>query len=83
MCLLSSSTERSKNKAECLWLRSWRRATNARCTGNPEAMTQLKSILTSREAIYDRALARLDTTGKPAKQSLDDLLEFIEAHQSN
>lgn len=50
-------------------------------TGNPEAMGQLKSILTSREAIYDRALARLDTTGKTVAQSREELLELIETRQ--
>ncbi len=47
-------------------------------TGNPEAMAQLRSILTSREAIYDRAQARLDTAGKSVEQSLDELLALIE-----
>ena len=46
-------------------------------TGNPEAMDQLRSILTSREAVYDRALARLDTSGKTVNQSLEELLELI------
>ncbi len=31
--------------------------------GNPEAMEQLKSILTSREALYGKALAQFDTSG--------------------
>lgn len=46
--------------------------------GNPEAMDQLRSILTSREALYDRALAQLDTSGKSVKRSLKDLLNLIE-----
>ena len=50
-------------------------------TGNPEAMAQLKSILTSREAIYDRAQARLDTSGKTVEQSLRELLNLIAAQR--
>lgn len=45
--------------------------------GNPEAMEQLKSILTSREALYERALAQLDTTGKPLQTSVDELMALI------
>ncbi|GKY88037.1 helix-turn-helix transcriptional regulator [Sinisalibacter aestuarii] len=48
--------------------------------GNPEAMEQLKSILTAREALYDRALARLDTSGRSEDESLADLLALIERH---
>ena len=47
--------------------------------GNPEAMEQLKSILTSREKLYEQAPARLDTSGKTAGQSLAELLAIIEA----
>ncbi len=47
--------------------------------GNPEAMEQLKFILTSRDALYDQARARLDTTAKSVSQSLDDLLALIDA----
>ena len=50
--------------------------------GNPEAMEQLKSILTSREALYEQASARLDTSGKTAGQSLAELLAIIEAQYS-
>lgn len=46
--------------------------------GNPEAMEQLKSILTSREALYDKALAKLDTSGKSEGESLAELLDLIE-----
>lgn len=49
--------------------------------GNPEAMEQLKSILTAREVLYDRATARLDTSGKTEDQSLDDLVALIEANR--
>lgn len=45
--------------------------------GNPEAMEQLKSILTSRESLYERALAQLDTTGKPTQTSVDELTALI------
>lgn len=47
--------------------------------GNPEAMEQLRAILTSREALYSRAEAQLDTTGKTEAQSLDDLVDLIRA----
>ncbi|MGX9352052.1 helix-turn-helix transcriptional regulator [Shimia sp. W99] len=47
--------------------------------GNPEAMEQLRSLLVSREALYDRAEARLDTTGRNFDQSLGDLLALIES----
>jgi len=46
--------------------------------GNPEAMEQLRHILTSREALYDQARARLDTSGRTVDQSLSDLLALIE-----
>ncbi|WP_319825428.1 helix-turn-helix transcriptional regulator [Thalassovita sp.] len=45
--------------------------------GNPEAMADLKSILTSREALYEKAQVSLDTSGKPTAQSLQDLLALI------
>jgi XRE family aerobic/anaerobic benzoate catabolism transcriptional regulator len=40
---------------------------------NPEAMADLKRILTEREKAYARADARLDTSGRPLSQSLDEL----------
>lgn len=46
--------------------------------GNPEAMEQLRSILRSREALYERAVAQLDTTGKTVETSLRELLALIE-----
>lgn len=49
--------------------------------GNPEAMGQLKSILSAREALYERATARLDTSGKTEKESLEDLLTLIETNR--
>jgi XRE family aerobic/anaerobic benzoate catabolism transcriptional regulator len=45
--------------------------------GNPEAMDQLKHILTSRETLYDQARAKLDTTGRSVQQSLGDLVSLI------
>lgn len=45
--------------------------------GNPEAMDQLKFILTSRETLYDQARAKLDTTGRSVEESLADLLALI------
>ncbi len=45
--------------------------------GNPEAMDQLRSILTSRESLYDKALAQLDTSGRTTAQSLADLRALI------
>lgn len=45
--------------------------------GNPEAMEQLKSILHSREALYDKAIAKLETSGRSLETSLKDLLELI------
>lgn len=48
--------------------------------GNPEAMEQLKSILRSREALYKRAEAHLETSGKPLPTSLDELVILIREH---
>lgn len=47
--------------------------------GNPAAMAQLKTILLNRESMYDRACAQLDTAGRRVEQSLQDLLDLIEA----
>lgn len=47
--------------------------------GNPEAMQQLTEILASREPLYARAAARLDTSGKTPQKSLKELLELIHA----
>lgn len=49
--------------------------------GNPGALEQLRSILSSRETAYECALARLDTSGKTENQSLDELLCVIEKEQ--
>ncbi|NIZ60493.1 transcriptional regulator [Sedimentitalea sp. CY04] len=45
--------------------------------GNPEAMEQLRSILASREALYSKALAQLDTSGREVQQSLDELVGLV------
>jgi XRE family aerobic/anaerobic benzoate catabolism transcriptional regulator len=45
--------------------------------GNPEAMEQLKSILTSREALYEKAESRIDTSGRTVSTSLNELLALI------
>ena len=45
--------------------------------GNPEAMDQLRSILTSREVLYGQALAQLDTSGRGVDVALGQLLEVI------
>ena len=45
--------------------------------GNPEAMEQLRSILTRREALYGRALAQLDTAGQTVEQSCDSLIAML------
>ncbi len=42
--------------------------------GNPEALNQLKSILASREILYEKAMAQIDTSGKTVNASLDELL---------
>lgn len=47
--------------------------------GNPEAMEQLKSILTTRESLYARALAQLNTSGQTVDTSLAQLLDLIES----
>jgi XRE family aerobic/anaerobic benzoate catabolism transcriptional regulator len=49
--------------------------------GNPEAMEQLKSILTSREALYQQAEAQLDTSGLTVDQSITRLLTLIAEHR--
>jgi len=45
--------------------------------GNPEAMDQLKSILRSRERLYERAEATLDTAARPLETSVADLVGLI------
>lgn len=45
--------------------------------GNPEAMEQLKSILKSRESLYERAAHQLDTANKPLQTSVNELVALI------
>ncbi len=45
--------------------------------GNPEAMDQLRALLSSREPIYDRAQAKLETTGHRLDQSIKNLVQLI------
>ena len=46
--------------------------------GNPAAMDELKTILTSRESLYAQSGAQVDTSGNDVEDSLADLLETIE-----
>ena len=48
--------------------------------GNPEAMAQLKSILTAREALYAKAEVQLDTSGATVDASAEALRGLIAAH---
>lgn len=48
--------------------------------GNPKAMEELRSILTSREALYARAEAQVNTSGKTLEASKAELLATIRAH---
>lgn len=45
--------------------------------GNPQAMEQLKSILTSREALYANADVTVNTSGHTIDRSMQDLVEAI------
>ena len=45
--------------------------------GNPQAMQQLRAILASREALYGRAHARLETSGRSLARSVEDLGQLI------
>ena len=45
--------------------------------GNPKAMDQLRALLASREYLYARADAMVDTSGATVDQSLDDLKSAI------
>lgn len=47
--------------------------------GNPAAMDELKAILVSRESLYARAQAEVDTSGRTVEESLKDVLTTIEA----
>ncbi len=49
--------------------------------GSPDAMEQLTSILTSREALYARAGVMLDTSFRALDHSLNELISTIRLHQ--
>ena len=49
--------------------------------GNPAAMEQLKALLDSRSAAYERALAQVDTAAKPISTSLNEVLAIIAKHR--
>lgn len=46
--------------------------------GNPDAMGELRSILTSREALYSRAEAHIDTSKASLDETLAAVLEVVE-----
>lgn len=46
-------------------------------SGNPQAMDELRSILTSREELYSRAEATVDTSGRSVEESTSDLLATV------
>ena len=46
--------------------------------GNPAAMTQLKNLLDTRTPLYERADAQINTSNRPVKASLKDLLKIID-----
>jgi len=45
--------------------------------GNPKAMEELKSILTSREVLYSKAESIVNTSGKTVEESLKDVLDAV------
>ena len=45
--------------------------------GNPKAMDELKSILTSREALYAKAEGIVNTSGKTLEQSLQEVKDAV------
>jgi len=49
--------------------------------GNPMAMQQLRSILTSREALYAEAEAAIETSGRSVKDCFVSLAKLIDQHQ--
>ncbi|KPP85992.1 MAG: XRE family transcriptional regulator, aerobic/anaerobic benzoate catabolism transcriptional regulato [Rhodobacteraceae bacterium HLUCCO07] len=48
--------------------------------GNAEAMEQLEAILSSREPLYEKAMAQIETSGRTVEQSVSDLVTVIEHH---
>ncbi|MEM8750551.1 MAG: helix-turn-helix transcriptional regulator [Pseudomonadota bacterium] len=51
---------------------------NRPMAGNPKAMDDLRSILTSRENLYARADMLVDTSNKDVAETLADLMESVE-----
>ena len=49
--------------------------------GNPAAMDQLKTFLTTRAPLYERALAQVNTSSKPVQTSVNELLAVIAKHR--
>lgn len=49
--------------------------------GNPQAMEQLREILTTRESLYGQAEHHLDTSGKTIDTSLDELCSLVESYK--
>lgn len=47
--------------------------------GNPDAMDELRKILTSREVMYARAAASVNTSRRTLEESLSDMVETIAA----
>lgn len=45
--------------------------------GNPQAMDQLKALLSAREAIYGQAQAQVNTSNRPEQSSVNDVLTVI------
>jgi len=45
--------------------------------GNPQAMDQLRTFLTTRAPLYERAQAQVDTSAKPVQTSVNELLAVI------
>ena len=48
--------------------------------GNPDAMDELRKILTSREVMYARAAASVNTSKRTLEESLADVVATIEDH---
>jgi XRE family transcriptional regulator, aerobic/anaerobic benzoate catabolism transcriptional regulator len=48
--------------------------------GNPDAMSELRSILTSREALYTKAEAHINTSNSSLQDSLKALIQAIKGH---
>ncbi len=48
--------------------------------GNPQAMTQLRQILLTRESDYRQAECHLNTSGRTVDESLEELRELIASH---